>query len=31
MSKELEDKLKQASEEAQVLLDKLLEDIKQDN
>jgi hypothetical protein len=31
MSKELEDKLKQASEETQVLLDKLLEDIEEDN
>jgi hypothetical protein len=31
MSKELEDKLKQASKEAQVLLDKLLEDIEEDN
>ena len=31
MSKELEDKLKRASKEAQVLLDKLLEDIEEDN
>jgi hypothetical protein len=31
MSKELEDKLKQASEEAQIVLDKLLEDIEENN
>ncbi len=31
MSKGLEDKLKQASEEAQVVLNKLLEDIEENN
>ena len=31
MSKALEDKLKYASEEAQIVLDKMLEDIEEDN
>ena len=31
MSKELEDKLKYASETAQIVLDKMLEDIEEDN
>jgi len=31
MSKELEDKLKYASETTQIVLDKMLEDIEEDN